>query len=67
MLQVLKSQILQIIPIKFFLLDFSITDFLLINILALLTFISFIYFNDSNKNYLQVLSFFFAPKPILLK
>jgi len=56
-----QFQILQIIPINFFLLDFSITNFLLINILALLNFLSFIYYNASHKNYLQESSFFFTP------
>jgi len=55
-----QFQILQIIPINFFLLDFSITNFLLINILALLNFLSFICYNASHKNYLQK-SFFFSP------
>ena len=48
-----QFQILSIIPIKIFNIDFSITNFLLINLLALLSFVSFIYYNSSNKNYLQ--------------
>jgi F-type H+-transporting ATPase subunit a len=56
-----QFQILQLIPINIFSLDFSITNFLLINSLALLTFISFIYCNASHKNCLQETSFFFSP------
>jgi F-type H+-transporting ATPase subunit a len=56
-----QFQILQLIPINIFSLDLSITNFLLINLLALLTFISFIYYNASHKNYLQETSFFFSP------
>lgn len=48
-----QFQILVLIPIKIFNLDFSITNFLLINILALTVFTSFIYYNSSHKNYLQ--------------
>ena len=58
-----QFQILQLIPINIFFLDLSITNFLLINLLALLTFISFIYYNASHKNYLQETSFFFSPNP----
>ena len=56
-----QFQILQLIQINIFSLDFSITNFLLINLLVLLTFISFIYCNASHKNYLQETSFFFSP------
>jgi F-type H+-transporting ATPase subunit a len=56
-----QFQILSIISIKIFSFDFSITNFLLINLLALLSFISFIYYNGSNKNYLQETSYFFIP------
>jgi ATP synthase subunit 6 len=56
-----QFQILQLIPINIFSLDFSITNFLLINLLALLGFISFIYYNASHRNYLQETSFFFSP------
>jgi F-type H+-transporting ATPase subunit a len=48
-----QFQILVLIPFKIFNLDFSITNFLLINILALTVFISFIYYNSSHKNYLK--------------
>ena len=56
-----QFQILSLIPIKIFNFDFSITNFLLINLLALLSFISFIYYNSSNKNYLQETSYYFSP------
>ena len=56
-----QFQILQLLPINIFSLDFSITNFLLINLLALLGFISFIYYNASHSNYLQETSFFFIP------
>ena len=44
-----QFEILQLIQINLFSLDFSITNFLLINLLALLSFISFIYFNGVQK------------------
>ena len=56
-----QFQILSLVSIKVFNLDFSITNFLLINLLALITFLSFIYFNSSNSNYLQETSFYFIP------
>lgn len=56
-----QFQILSIIPINFLIFDFSITNFLLINFLALICYISFIYFNSSNNNYLQENSFYFLP------
>lgn len=56
-----QFQILSLIPIKLFYLDFSITNFLLINLLALISFLSFIYYNSSHSNYLQETSFFFTP------
>ena len=56
-----QFQILQLLPINIFSLDFSITNFLLINLLALLGFISFIYYNASYSNFLQETSFFFIP------
>lgn len=56
-----QFQILSLIPINIFSFDFSITNFLLINLLALLSFISFIYFNSSQSNYLQEISLFFSP------
>jgi ATP synthase subunit 6 len=56
-----QFQILSLTSIKFFSFDFSITNFLVINLLALLCFISFIYFNNSQVNYLQEDFFFFLP------
>jgi ATP synthase subunit 6 len=55
-----QFQILALIPIKIFSFDLSITNFLLINILALLSFRSFIYYNSSHDNYLQETSFYFS-------
>lgn len=56
-----QFQILSLVSIKLFNLDFSITNFLLINLLALLSFISFIYYNGSNQNYLQETVYYFSP------
>jgi F-type H+-transporting ATPase subunit a len=53
-----QFQILSLIPIKIFNFDFCITNFLLINLLALLSFRSFIYYNGLNTNHLQETSFF---------
>jgi ATP synthase subunit 6 len=55
-----QFQILSLVNIKFFNLDFSITNFLLINLLSLLVFRSFIYFNNLNLNYLNITSSFFV-------
>ena len=49
------------ISFQIFNLDFSITNFLLINLLALLTFQSFIFYISSHNNYLQESSFYFTP------
>ena len=56
-----QFQILSLLPLKIFSFDFSITNFLLINLLALISFRSFIYFNGFNKNYLQETSPYFIP------
>jgi len=56
-----QFQILSLIPIKIFNFDFSITNFLLINILAILSFKSFIYYNGLNTNHLQKPYYYFAP------
>ena len=56
-----QFQILSLVSIKILNLDFSITNFLLINLLALITFLSFIYFNSSTENYLQETSLYFIP------
>jgi ATP synthase subunit 6 len=53
-----QFQILAIIPFNILSLDFSITNFLIINLLALLIYVSFIYLNSSHDNYLQENSFF---------
>lgn len=55
-----QFQILSLINIEIFSFDFSITNFLLINLLALLVFRSFIYYNSSHRNYLQETSPFFS-------
>jgi hypothetical protein len=44
-----QFEILQLIQIHLFSFDFSITNFLLINLLALLTFVSFTYFNGTQE------------------
>ena len=44
-----QFEILQLLQINFFSLDFSITNFLLINLLSLFIFMSFIYFNGMQK------------------
>lgn len=56
-----QFQILSLIPIKIFNFDFCITNFLLINILALVSFRSFIYYNSVNTSYLHENSSFFIP------
>jgi ATP synthase subunit 6 len=56
-----QFQILSLLSIKLFNLDFSVTNFLLINLLALLSFAGFIYFNGSHQNYLQETSSYFSP------
>lgn len=56
-----QFQILSLISFRLFNLDFSITNFFLINLLALLSFLSFIYYNSWNKNYLQEISYYFTP------
>jgi len=56
-----QFQILSLVPLKIFSFDFSITNFLLINLLALISFKSFIYFNGFHKNYLQNTSPYFIP------
>jgi len=56
-----QFQILSLLPIKIFNFDFSITNFLLINLLALISFKSFIYYNGLNTNYLQETSSYLVP------
>lgn len=56
-----QFQILSLVPINIFSLDFSITNFLIINLLSLVSFTAFIYYKSSQRNYLQETSFFFSP------
>lgn len=56
-----QFQILSLIPIKIFNFDFSITNFLLINLIALISFKNFIYYNSLHQNYLQETSYFIVP------
>jgi ATP synthase subunit 6 len=56
-----QFQILSFISIKILNLDFSITNFLLINALALTSFTGFIYYNSSKENCLNESSLFFSP------
>ena len=58
-----QFQILSLVTIKILGFDFSITNALLVNIIALLCFSSSIYFFSSNKNYYKESSFFFIPNP----
>ena len=58
-----QFQILSLITIKVFGFDFSITNALLVNILALLCFSGTIYFFSSNDNCFNTSSFFFIPNP----
>ena len=61
-----QFEILQLIKVIIFSFDFSITNFLLINLLALLSFMSFIHFNSAQRSvelvqneYVQKTSLFF--------
>lgn len=56
-----QFQILALIPLNILSLDFSLTNFFLINFLALFSFFSFIYLNSSKNNYLQETSFYLSP------
>jgi len=56
-----QFQVLSVASFRIFNMDFSLTNFLLINLLALTCFISFLYNNSSTENYLQEASFYFAP------
>jgi ATP synthase subunit 6 len=56
-----QFEILSLFSLKIFNFDFSITNFLLINLLAVSSFACFIYFNSSTENYLQSPSLFFTP------
>lgn len=58
-----QFQILSLLQFEIRSLDFSITNFFLINLLTLLIFKSFIYFNSSTQNYLQESSPYFSSNP----
>lgn len=58
-----QFQILSLVTIKLFGFDFSITNALLINLIALFCFSSTIYIFSSSNNYLNESSFFFIPNP----
>lgn len=58
-----QFQILSLITIKLFGFDFSITNALLVNILALMCFSGTVYCFSSNANYANQTSFFFIPNP----
>lgn len=58
-----QFQILSLITIKIFGFDFSITNALLVNLLALLCFSGTIYMFSSNNNCFKTPSFFFIPNP----
>lgn len=58
-----QFQILSLITIKLFGFDFSITNALLVNILALICVIGTVYLFSSNANYANQTSFFFIPNP----
>ena len=55
-----QFEILSLIKLKIFILDFSITNLLVINVLTLLTFQSFIYYSSSYNNYSQENSVYFT-------
>jgi hypothetical protein len=59
-----QFEILQIIPIYFFIFDFSVTNFLIINLLAFLSFIIFIYFNGGQKNTILLKKGYFQKTPL---
>jgi F-type H+-transporting ATPase subunit a len=54
-----QFQMLVILPFNLLSLDFSTTNFLLINILVLITIISILHFNSLFNNYLKKVSFYF--------
>lgn len=56
-----QFQILQLLSFNIFSLDFSITNFFLINLLAILSFLSFIYFNASQCDLSYENFSFFVP------
>ena len=56
-----QFEILSLLSFKIFNLDFSVTNFLIINLLALISVISFIYLNSSITNPVNSYSIFFTP------
>ena len=56
-----QFQILSLFPLKLFYLDFSITNFTIINGLAIFIVLNFFYFSGSKNNHLQENSFYFSP------
>lgn len=56
-----QFDILSVINLKLLNFDFSITNFLLINLLVLIIYRYFIVYNSSNNNYLQEISFYLYP------
>lgn len=60
-----QFNILQIIPINLFIFDFSVTNFLIINLLAFLSFVGFIHFNGGKqKNTMLVKNNCFQKTPL---
>ena len=60
-----QFEILQIIPIYLFIFDFSVTNFLIINLLAFLSFVGFIHFNGGKqKNTMLVKNNCFQKAPL---
>merc|ERR1712066_189804 len=55
-----QFQIISVFSIKFFYLDFSFTNMLLINLIVIISVISIFFFNFS-KNYANEISFFIIP------
>ena len=56
-----QFQILSLFPLKLFYLDLSITNFTIINGLAIFIVLNFFYFSGSKNNHLQENSFYFSP------
>ena len=56
-----QFQIISILSLKFFCLDFSLTNMLFINLLVLLIFSSIVLFFSSDSNYLGETSYYFIP------
>jgi len=56
-----QFQILSLVPLRLFYLDFSITNFVIISGLAIFIILNYITFSSSNNNYLQQSFFYFSP------